>query len=400
MSPQTGIFIAALGSSQSTTATRAACSSKLVVIASKVYLLCFISVSGQRIIVCKAPVIVKQASLTEIIAMVNMSRMKVNETEKQILEALRDYGDYLSGETLSKQLGVSRVSIWKHIHSLKENGYVVDSSARGYMLISSPDSMLPYEFPGLEERIHYFQEIGSTMDAARELARKGAEEGTIVIAEVQTHGRGRLGREWLSPEGGIYLTVILRPRISPVYASRMNLMASVSVATTIRNLLGLNAELKWPNDVLIKGRKVCGILAEMNAEMDAVNFINVGIGINVNTAIPQFEDTATSLKNALGRRISRKELLTVLLGEIEQWQSRLMKDDLLEEWRKLSATLNRDVRIVAPGDVIVGRAIDIDTTGALIIKQSNGSLRKAMAGDCIHFREKASETDAGAAILQ
>jgi len=326
--------------------------------------------------------------------------MKVNETEKQILKGLRDYGDYLSGETLSKQLGVSRVSIWKHIHSLKENGYVIDSSARGYMLISSPDSMLPYEFPGLEERIHYFQEIDSTMDAARELARKGAEEGTIVIAEVQTHGRGRLRREWLSPEGGIYLTVILRPRISPVYASRMNLMASVSVATTIRNVLGLNAELKWPNDVLIKGRKVCGILAEMNAEMDAVNFINVGIGINVNTPIPQFEDTATSLKNALGRKTSRKELLTVLLGEIEQWQPRLMKDDLLEEWRKLSATLNRGVRIVAPGDAIVGRAINIDTTGALIVKQNNGSLRKAMAGDCIHLREETSETDAGAAILQ
>jgi BirA family biotin operon repressor/biotin-[acetyl-CoA-carboxylase] ligase len=329
-----------------------------------------------------------------------MLKVKVNEAKKQILEALRDYGDYLSGETLSKRLGVSRVSIWKHICSLRENGYVIDASARGYRFISSPDLMLPYELPGLEERIHYFSEIGSTMDAARELAKKGAKEGTIVIAEVQAQGRGRLSREWLSPKGGIYFTIILRPRIGPAHAPRINLMISIAVAITIKKIFRLNAELKWPNDVLIKGRKVCGILAEMNAEMDAVNFVNVGIGINANTFIPQFEKTATSLKDALGRKISRKKLLTILLGEIEQWQPRLMKDDLLEEWRKLSATLNRDVRIVAPGEVIVGRAIDIDTTGALIVKQSNGSLKKAMAGDCIHLREKAPETDTEAVVLQ
>jgi BirA family biotin operon repressor/biotin-[acetyl-CoA-carboxylase] ligase len=253
--------------------------------------------------------------------------------------------------------------------------------------------MLPYEFPGLEERIHYFSEIGSTMDAARILARKGAKEGTIVIAEVQADGRGRLNREWLSPKGGIYFTIILRPRISPAYAPRINLMVSIAVAATIRKLFGIKAGLKWPNDVLIEGRKVCGILAEMNAEMDVVNFVNVGIGINANTSVPQFEKTAISLKDALGREISRKEFLRVLLREIEGWQPLLMKEDLLEAWKKLSMTLNRDVRVVAPGEVIVGRAIDIDTTGALIIEESNGSLTKAMAGDCIHLREEAPNAD-------
>ena len=332
--------------------------------------------------------------------MVNIEKMRVNEKKKQILKALRDYSDSLSGETLSEQLGISRVSVWKHIRSLKEDGYVIDASARGYRLVSSPDLMLPYEFPGLEQRIHYFPEIDSTMDTARQLARKGAREGTIVIAEVQAHGRGRLSREWLSPKGGIYFTLILRPRISPIYAPRMNLMASVAVATTIKKFLGLNAKLKWPNDVLIEGRKVCGILAEMNAEMDVVNFVNVGIGINANASIPQFEKTATSLKGALGREISRKGFLIVLLGEIEQWQPRLMKEDLLEEWKRLSATLNKDVKIVAPGEVIVGRAIDIDTTGALIIKQSNGSLKKAMAGDSMHLREEAPNADTGAVSSQ
>jgi BirA family biotin operon repressor/biotin-[acetyl-CoA-carboxylase] ligase len=326
--------------------------------------------------------------------------MKVNETKKQILKALRDYGDYISGEILSEQLGISRVSIWKHVRSLKEDGYVIDASARGYWLVSSPDLVLPYEFPGLEERIHYFPEIGSTMDAARELARKGAKEGTIVIAETQAHGRGRLSREWLSPKGGIYFTLILRPRISPAYAPRINLMASVAVATTIKKLFGLNAELKWPNDVLIEDKKVCGILAEMDAEMDVINFVNVGIGINANTSVPQFVKTATSLKDVLGREISRKDFLSVLLGEIERQQALLMEADLIKEWKELSGTLNKYVRILSPGEVIVGRAIDIDTTGALILKERSGSLKKAMAGDCIHLREEAPNIDMGAVSRQ
>ncbi|MFW6117962.1 MAG: biotin--[acetyl-CoA-carboxylase] ligase [Chloroflexota bacterium] len=319
--------------------------------------------------------------------------MKVNETKRHILKALRECVGYLSGETLSSQLGTSRVSIWKHIHSLKEDGYLIEASPRGYRLISSPDLLLPYEFPGLEQRIHYFPEIGSTMDAARELAKKGAGEGTIVIAGAQTHGRGRLSRQWLSPEGGIYFTLILRPGISPAYAPRINLMASVAVAATIRKLFGLKAELKWPNDVLIGGSKVCGILAEIDAEMDIVNFVNIGIGINANNSIPQFEKKMTSLRGTLGREICRKELLSGLLMEIERWQPLLMEADLLEEWKKLSVTLNKDVRIVSPDEEIVGRAIDIDTTGALIVKERNGSLKKAMAGDCIHLREEAPNTD-------
>jgi BirA family biotin operon repressor/biotin-[acetyl-CoA-carboxylase] ligase len=324
----------------------------------------------------------------------------VNQMRAQILEALRQSTDYVSGDTLSLQLAISRVSVWKHIRSLKKEGYVIEASPRGYRLVSSPDLLLPYEFPGLQQKIHHFREIGSTMDAARELAKKGAKEGTIVIAEAQTHGRGRLSREWLSPEGGIYFTIVLRPRISPADAPRINLMASVAVAATLRKFFGLKAELKWPNDVLIGGRKVCGILAEMDAEIDAVNFVNVGIGINANSSVAGFEKTATSLKDTLGKQISRKELLRALIMEIEQRQPLLMKPDLLEEWKKLSVTLNKDVRIIAPGEAIVGRAIDIDTTGALIITEKDGSLKKAMAGDCIHLREETPNTNIGAVSRQ
>jgi BirA family biotin operon repressor/biotin-[acetyl-CoA-carboxylase] ligase len=318
--------------------------------------------------------------------MVNISRTRVNGMKGKILEALRAHTHYVSGQALSHQLGTSRVSVWKHIRGLKEDGYVIEASPRGYRLVSSPDLLLPYEFPSLEQSIHHFREISSTMDAARQLAKRAAREGTIVIAEVQTRGRGRLSREWLSPEGGIYFTLVLRPRISPAYAPRVNLMAGIAVATTIRKLFGLKAELKWPNDVLIEDKKVCGILAEMDAETDVVNFVNVGIGINVNTSMPRFEKTATSLKDALGREISRKEFLCALVVEIERWLPLLMKADLLEEWRRLSATLNKEVRVTSLGEEVTGRAIDIDATGALIVKDKDGSLRTVLVGDCIHLR--------------
>ncbi len=317
--------------------------------------------------------------------MVNLIFNKVNEMKGKILKTLRASGDYVSGEALAQELGISRVSVWKHIRDLRQDSYILEASPKGYRLVSSPDLLLPCEFPSLEQKIHHFREIGSTMDVAKELAKRGAEEGTVVVAESQSRGKGRLSREWLSPEGGIYFTVILRPKISPIYAPRINLMAAVAVATTIRKLFGLTAELKWPNDVLIKGRKVCGILAEMEAETDIINFVNLGIGINVNMSIPQLETKVTSLKDELGKEISRKEFFSSVLEEIAKQQALLTKEDLLEEWKKLSATLSKNVKVVALGEEIVGQAIDIDVNGALVIKSKDGSLRSVVAGDCIHL---------------
>ncbi|MDY7018858.1 MAG: biotin--[acetyl-CoA-carboxylase] ligase [Chloroflexota bacterium] len=310
----------------------------------------------------------------------------VNETRGKILQALRDSSDHVSGEMLSQKLSISRVSVWKHIHGLQQEGYVIEASPKGYLLISSPDLLLPYEFPGWERKIHHFAALDSTMDVARELAKGGAEEGTIVIAEAQSQGRGRLSREWISPEGGIYFTIILRPQISPVHAPRINLMASVAVAKNIKKLLGLKAELKWPNDVLIKGKKVCGILAEMDAEIDKVNSINIGIGINVNSLPPEYEGQATSLRKELGREIPRNSFFSSLLMEIGEQQALLTQADLLEEWKSLSATLNKNVRIVSPDEEIAGEAIDIDANGTLIVKTKDGSLRNIFTGDCVHVR--------------
>ena len=302
-----------------------------------------------------------------------------------ILAGLRESRGYVSGVRLSKSLGVSRVSIWKHIRDLKRDGYVIPTSSRGYRLVSSPDLLLPWEFPGWEGKIHHFHQVGSTMDVARELARKGAAEGTLVVAERQTQGRGRLSRQWQSPPGGIYFTIILRPKITPIYAPRLNLMASVAVADTIRELLGMDARLKWPNDVLVGGRKVCGILAEMDAETDSVNFVNVGVGINANSAISQL-DSATSLKAELGKKISRKEFLASLLAEISRQYALLTGPELLERWKSLSATLNRRVKVTALGEIIEGQAVDIDASGALLVKDKDGMVRTALAGDCVHLR--------------
>ena len=301
----------------------------------------------------------------------------------KVLKALYESEGHISGERLSQELGVSRVSVWKYIQSLKQDGYIIEASKKGYYLVSSPDSLLPWEFPQLEAKIHHFKEIGSTMDFAQEIARKG-EEG-IVIAETQTKGRGRLGRQWHSPEGGIYFTLILKPKISPVYAPRVTLMAGISVVKAIRRLFDLKAELKWPNDVQIRGRKVGGILAEMEAETDVIKYVNLGIGINANSLIPPCESKPISLKEILGRGISRKELLSSVLEEIEIGKAKLERADLIEEWKSLATTLGKEVRVIAPGETVEGRAIDIDSSGALIIKRRDGSLATAVAGDCIYL---------------
>ena len=303
---------------------------------------------------------------------------------KGILRALYQAKGYISGELISKRLGISRVAVWKHIQTLKREGYIIDASPKGYKLISSPDLLLPDEFIGLRQKVYYLKEVSSTMDVAKKLAKRGEE--AIVIAETQTSGRGRLGRRWHSQKGGIYFTIILRPRIGPAHAQIINLMAAVSVARAIRSLFNLEAKLKWPNDVLIRGKKVCGILAEMEAEMDVIKFVNLGIGINANNPISLYEEGATSIKEELGRDISRKELLMCVLNEIEKRRSLLGKE-IISEWKALSSTINKKVRIIMQDEVVEGEAIDIDTDGALILRADKG-IRRIIAGDCIHLNNK------------
>ena len=311
---------------------------------------------------------------------------------------------YISGEELSKRLEISRTAIWKHIQVLKGEGYKINSQKRlGYSLVSVPDLLLPYEIKRdlrtkiLGQKIYHFKEIGSTTNFAIELARQGTEEGTIVVAEIQTKGKGRLGREWSSPFGGLWLSIILRPDILPTQAPRMTVIAALAVAETIRKLYSLDAFIKWPNDVLIRSpftvhrsplKKVCGILTEMGAEQDTVNYVVIGIGTNLNIGIKkfpiEFRKDVTSLEKELGHKIDRVGFTKRMLEEIENFYLLFKKrgfTPILKEWKNLSATLGKRVKAVSGRKIIEGKAVDIDSYGALIIRTKEGKKERILAGD-------------------
>jgi len=302
----------------------------------------------------------------------------------KILNILRDEKNVVSGEVLSDRLGISRVSIWKHIKKLREIGYPIEATSKGYCLISAPDVLYPWEFGDRESKIHYFDAVDSTMDVARELARSNCPHFTVVIAGRQTKGRGRLNRTWLSSEGGLYFTMILRPRIPPALSSRVNFAASMILAWTLRKMFEIDAMVKWPNDILIDGRKVSGLLSEMEAETDMVRFINVGVGVNVNNDPTVGEPMAISLKKILGRRILRKALLSEFLNSFESRLNDGALENVVSEWKEYAETLNRHVRIVTDREISEGLAVDVDKDGALILKLADGSFKKIIHGDCFH----------------
>jgi BirA family biotin operon repressor/biotin-[acetyl-CoA-carboxylase] ligase len=321
-------------------------------------------------------------------------KIKYNILEKLLARK----GEHVSGEELAHELAVSRAAVWKHIQALRAEGYMIESSTNlGYSLASTPDLLTPTAVKaGLKTQIigrdiQYFKETESTNIIAREIAGS-VEEGTVVIAESQTGGRGRMGRKWISPEGGIWLSIIIKPKIQPLYASRITLLAGVSVAKTIRSY-GLPAKIKWPNDVLINGKKVCGILTEIEAEIDLIEFCVVGIGIDANVDTESFpeeaRETSTSLKKELGSGINRVEFVQKLLEEFESLYLKFQRDGfspILEEWRNMSATIGEWVKITTQARTIYGEAIGVDSEGALVLETGEGKLEKIVAGNCEHLR--------------
>jgi len=236
--------------------------------------------------------------------------------------------------------------------------------------------------------IHSFRQVTSTSDIAKELAAKGAKEGTVIVAETQTRGRGRLSREWASPEGGIWLSIILRPKVSPKEASKLTLTTSVAVARVINKLFGLKAEIKWPNDVQIDGKKICGILTEGVTRGKAADFVVVGIGVNANIdlqSLPKpLRGLTTSLKKELGRRIEREKFLSALLNEIERYYNAFAKEkfsSILKEWRSLCSHLGSSVKVTSFYETLEGLAVDIDEDGALLVQLKNGTTRRVVSGD-------------------
>ena len=311
-----------------------------------------------------------------------------------VLQALRRAPEPLSGEALAARLGLSRAAVWKRINRLKAQGYaIVGSPRRGYRLLAATDRLLPAEIAlGLQARrltgpVHHFDEVASTNDLAKELAAQGAPEGTLVVAEAQTGGRGRLGRQWESPAGtGLYVSLLLRPPLPPTEMPQITLTTAVAVARAVTRVTGVAPGIKWPNDLLLDDRKLGGILTEMETESEQIRHVVVGLGLNVNNPAftKELEPIATSLALATGRRHSRLKILQAWLEEFEELYGRFLAREfagILDEWRRLTVTLGRRVTVRQGPVTICGQALDVAPDGALLVETEAGEVVRVTSGE-------------------
>lgn len=301
----------------------------------------------------------------------------------QILSAVSP--DPVSGQKISKELGVSRVAIWKQIQRLQNLGYPIQSTSKGYYLKKQADCLYSWEFPELKDRVFYYPRLKSTMDQAKHHALDGCSDFSIVIADRQDEGRGRLNRDWESRKGGLYFTMILRPEIPPAIIHQLSFMASVSLVEVLRENYQIKASIKWPNDILVGHLKICGILCEMEVEADLVKYLNIGIGMNINYR-PRIKGTETiCIKDLVGKTVSRK---TVLNHFIHHFQNQIKTQNfqsIIDQWRRYSATLNRQVKIETTKTTIIGKAVEINESGALTVETGPNQYEKIYFGDCFHL---------------
>ena len=319
---------------------------------------------------------------------------KSSAAKDKILQCLKEAEDYVSGEDLSRELGVSRSAVWKNINSLRENGYPIESvTNRGYRLSAEPDVLNETEvLNGLRTKtigrsIAAFREIDSTNEEAKRRAQQGAPHGSVFVAERQLGGKGRLGRVWVSPpKTGLWFTILLRPEEAPSQVAGITLLTGLAVCRAIHGATGCGAMIKWPNDIVIGGRKVCGILTEMSAEIDRVHYAVVGIGINVNNEDfpPELSVKATSLRMETGKPVSRVHLLQRILEEFESpYDAYIEKGGpfFLEDYKKRCVTLGRTVGAIRGREQIAGTAVDITPDGELVVRLKNGELLQINSGE-------------------
>lgn len=305
--------------------------------------------------------------------------------------------NFISGTQLSSKLSLSRVAVWKQIQKLKQLGYHISTDARkGYRIISRPDILLPFEIQRnlntqyIGKQIFYYPQVTSTNSLAKDLIKdkqNNFQEGAVLIAEAQTAGRGRLGRNWHSPSGGIWFTIILFPDLEPAYLTKITLMIAVVLVQTLKGLYDISVKIKWPNDLMVENRKIGGILTEMSAESDRINYVLVGIGINANLRRNSFPDEirqrVTSLQEIMGKPISKVILLQRILENFEKYYHLFLEkefDSILAEWKANTETLGKKVTIDYRGAIISGEAIDITSEGALLIEKKNGEKVQVLSG--------------------
>ncbi|MBW1780557.1 MAG: biotin--[acetyl-CoA-carboxylase] ligase [Deltaproteobacteria bacterium] len=317
-------------------------------------------------------------------------------TKTRLLSYLKEEkGTWISGESLSRRIGITRSAVWKSISRLREEGYGIESSPnKGYRFLRVSEMLLPSEIgEGLDTKvlgkrdiIHY-KETGSTNARAKELASRGAPEGTLVVSEAQSQGRGRKGRIWFSPpQTGIYASLILRPAMPPNEAPKITLLTAVSAAETLLHLTILDVRIKWPNDILVNGKKIAGILTEISTEMDTIDYVVVGLGMNVNnTFLPDdINETATSILIETGERFPRVEIVREYLRRQETYYRVLTTsgfEPILGRWKELANIIGRQIKVEMIDKTYVGTVEDIDPEGVLILKDMKGASHRIFSGD-------------------
>jgi len=315
-----------------------------------------------------------------------------------ILRLFREAGrGFVSGELISRELQVSRTAVWKQINGLRDAGYIIEAiPSRGYHLLSSPDILSLDEVreklcpSRIGRQLVCLPETASTNADAFRMAEAGAEEGTAVIADAQSGGKGRRGRIWSSPAGvNLYCSVVLRPAIMPHEAPQLTFLSAVAVARAIEQTTALRPEIKWPNDVLINGRKVAGLLNEMSAETDRVNFVILGIGVNLNMTLVQFpadvRTPATSLLLEQGLPVNRAQFAATMLGELDRLYTDFLRHGfgpVRDEWQQRCNANGREIVVSEAGVVTVrGMFQGIDGDGALLVQSPGGMVERILSGD-------------------
>lgn len=322
--------------------------------------------------------------------------------KEKILRALRENSEgYVSGAALCEEFGVTRQAVWKNITTLKENGYVIESiTNKGYRLVSAPDRLYGFDILSrlskdcLCKKVEYFEKLDSTNTKAKQLAELGAEEGTLVVAESQTAGKGRRGRGWDSEPGvGIWMTLLLRPSLPPVKVSGITLLSALALTKALREVCDVRAEIKWPNDVIVDKKKICGILTEMSSEENYIHYAVVGIGINVNTTkFPkEIEEIAGSILGQTGIRVNRCELLASTVQHFCQYYEQFIREQdlssFIEDYNAVLANLGREVKVyygmvenATKEQTDTGIARGIDSDGALLV-EIDGQIKRILSGE-------------------
>lgn len=315
--------------------------------------------------------------------------------KSEILRLLKESNTYISGQQLCEQFQVSRTAVWKVIDQLKKEGYQIEAVRnKGYRLIDSPDVMSKAEIESLMDtkwagsNVVYYDEIDSTNNRAKEAGDNKTPHGTLFVADMQVAGKGRRGRVWQSPAGSsIYMTILLYPEISPMKAPQLTLVMAIAVAEGIKEVTGLDTRIKWPNDIVVNGRKICGILTEMSTEIDYINHVVIGAGINVNQDdFPEdIRKTASSLKMELGKQVKRSELIAAIMKSFEKdYEIFVQTEDLsgLQElYNSMLVNLDRDVKVLEPGNEYKAHALGINKTGELIVRTPEGEEKEIYAGE-------------------